>query len=885
MITDSKHIIFDIECGVVCGEIFMLTAEIRGSYLKFFENNGHTIVESSSLIPQNDPSLLFTNAGMVQFKDVFTGLETRPFKRATSSQKCVRAGGKHNDLDQVGYTARHHTFFEMLGNFSFGDYFKEDAIPFAWDFLTKELKLPKEKLLVTVYHTDEEAAKIWKKVAGNITIIPISTNDNFWSMGDTGPCGPCSEIFYDHGEHVFGGMPGTPDEDGDRYMEIWNIVFMQFEKKANGECVPLAKKCIDTGMGLERIAAVMQNVGDNYSIDLFKGIIDEIKTISKTNHDDIYPSYKVIADHIRSISFLISDGVVPSNEGRGYVLRRILRRAMRHGNLIGIKKPFLYTLSKSVIDSMGIAYPELVKTQELIKTTIKQEEEKFLDTLDRGLKILETEIKNISEGGTLSGDKAFKMYDTYGFPLDLTEDILKSKSIKIDTEGFENALQEQKNRAKWAGSGDKKESEVWHNLAEKLNPSHFNGYENDEAKGKILSLIFNDREVDSLNVDTLGYVVTDLTPFYAECGGQCGDIGEIATSSGTFIVSDTHKFCGKIIAHYGRVKSGKITVFGNAILRINKKYRRATEANHTATHLLQSALRTVLGKHIMQRGSYLNNERLRFDFSHSSGISDEDLNRVEQIVNQNILDNASVSVKEMSKENAMESGAMALFGEKYADRVRTVKINNGKDVVSFELCGGTHVSSTGKIGLFKILSESSIGAGIRRIEAITGESLLTYIKQNDMLINEISVNLKCAPTQISQKIQEMMSTIRSLEKEVQTYKQNSAINDIQEISANNISIFAVSVNKYTIDELRTLNDAVKSKYPSGIVVLINQSGEKFSIIVSVSKDLQKQYNAGNILKKCLAKFGARGGGSNSFAQGGGSGNGKSIINEIANNLC
>lgn len=861
----------------------MLTAEIRNSFLKYFENNGHRIVESSSLIPENDPSLLFTNAGMVQFKNVFTGLETRPFKRATSSQKCVRAGGKHNDLDQVGFTARHHTFFEMLGNFSLGDYFKEEAIPFAWNFLTRELKLPKEKLLVTVYHTDDEAAEIWRKVAGNITIIPISTNDNFWSMGDTGPCGPCTEIFYDHGEHMAGGMPGTPDEDGDRYMEIWNIVFMQFEQKANGERVPLSKKCIDTGMGLERIAAVMQGVDDNYRIDLFKGIIDEIKSISGTGFSDVYPSYKVIADHIRSTTFLISDGVIPSNEGRGYVLRRILRRAMRHGNLIGIKKPFLYKLSESVVNAMGTAYPELHKTHELVRTTIRQEEEKFLDTLDRGLKILESEVKNISEGGTLSGDKAFKMYDTYGFPLDLTEDILKSKKISVDIKGFEEALKEQKNRAKWAGSGDQKEAEIWHHLAEKLNPTHFSGYEHDETNSKILALIKNDSEVNSLSAGDEGYIITDSTVFYAECGGQCGDQGYITTSKGKFSVLDTRKFCGKIIAHYGRVESGNINVFENANLKINTKIRRATEANHTATHLLQAALRSVLGTHIAQRGSYLNGERLRFDFSHPSSISREDLDKIEDIVNSEILKDANVLIKEMSKDEAISAGAMALFGEKYDNTVRTVKITEGERGISFELCGGTHVASTGKIGMLKILSESSIGSGVRRIEAITGNAVLKYLRENESLINKLAEDLKCSSSQLSEKLLALQDSLKASEKKLQKYKQDEAINTVREVKNGEVSVFAVFVTDYTIDELRDLNEAMKSRYPSGIFILINQNTDKFSMIVSVSKDLQKTYNAGTILKKYLEKFGGRGGGNAAFAQGGGNGNGAPIIDEIAAN--
>lgn len=858
----------------------MLTSDIRREFLKFFENNGHRIVESSSVIPQNDPSLLFTNAGMVQFKNVFTGLETREYKRATSSQKCIRAGGKHNDLDQVGFTARHHTFFEMLGNFSFGDYFKEDAINFAWTFLTKELKLPKEKLLVTVFHTDEEAKQIWKKVDGDILIIPIATSDNFWSMGDTGPCGPCSEIFYDHGENFAGGLPGTPDEDGERYMEIWNIVFMQFEQLKSGEKIPLKKKSIDTGMGLERIAAVMQNVDDNYKIDLFKDIIREVKNISKTNFDDVYPSYKVIADHIRSISFLIADGVVPSNEGRGYVLRRILRRAMRHGNLIGIKKPFLFDLSKTLVDVMHDAYSELEKAKDLIKNTIYQEEEKFLDTLERGLKILNDDIKNMSAGDMLSGEKAFKLYDTYGFPLDLTEDILKSGNIFVDIEGFNKSLQEQKNRAKWAGSGEKKEDAIWHKLHGKLAPSIFIGYEKDEDSAKILAIVQDEKDVEKLEKGS-AFLVMEKTPFYAECGGQRGDSGIISTANGQFRITNTLKFCNSIIAHKGEIISGIIKVFENAKLSIDKERRNKIRANHTATHLLQAALRQVLGTHVTQRGSYLDDERLRFDFSHNSAIEKEDLEKIEDIVNKNILADLPVACEEMSKNDAINSGATALFGEKYEDVVRTVKISEKDKVVSFELCGGTHAFSTGRIGLFKILSESSIGSGIRRIEAITGNKIIEHLRDEEKILENSAAKLKCKISDISEKLGDTLQDLKQRTQEIQNAKMQLAFSELKQTQKGESIVYSAIVKNFSIPELRSLNDFIRNKNKEGIVVILSKNPEnKISIAVGVSNNLQKTYNADQIIKCGLEILKGKGGGNANFAQGAGVGNAEEALKKM-----
>lgn len=872
----------------------MLTSDIRSGFLKFFERNGHRVMDSSMVIPQNDPSLLFTNAGMVQFKNVFTGLETREYKRATTSQKCIRAGGKHNDLDQVGFTARHHTFFEMLGNFSFGDYFKEDAINFAWTFLTKELGLSKEKLIATVYHTDEEAMQLWMKIAGNIMVIPISTNDNFWSMGDVGPCGPCSEIFYDHGESMFGGLPGTPDEDGDRYMEIWNIVFMQFEQLKNGEKIPLKKKSIDTGMGLERISAVMQGVDDNYKIDLFKDLIQGIKDISKTNFDDAYPSYKVIADHIRSVSFLISDGVIPSNEGRGYVLRRILRRAMRHGNLINIKKPFLFELSDTLINTMKEAYPELEKARSLVKNTIYQEEEKFLTTLDRGLKMLNGEIENMSSGDTLSGEKAFKLYDTYGFPLDLTEDILKSGGISVDMDGFNKHLEEQKNRAKWAGSGEKKEAKIWHKLHEKLAPTVFVGYEKNEDTAKILAVVRGDEEVerieasdfdDSNNESDLCWLVTDKTPFYAECGGQCGDTGIISTAKGQFKVVNTLKFCNSIIAHQGKIISGEIDIFDNAKMSLAIERRMKIRANHTATHLLQAALRKVLGDHVAQRGSFLNEERLRFDFSNNSAVSKDDLLKIEKIVNEAILKDLPVDCKEMSKNEAIDAGATALFGEKYEDIVRTVRILDGKKTVSFELCGGTHAFSTGRIGLFKIVSEASIGSGIRRIEAITGFEVMRDLHMKEDILTDVAIELKCNVSEISERVNNMIVDLKKKSQEIQNGRNLLAFSKIKQIQKNDVTVFSVIVENFSVQDLRSLNDYIKNKHKKGIVIILSQNDKnQVAVVVSVSPDLQKVYNAGSIIKFGLTELNGKGGGSPLFAQGAGCGNVEAALVAMCNSI-
>ncbi|MDR0678551.1 MAG: alanine--tRNA ligase [Holosporaceae bacterium] len=853
----------------------MLSSDIRACFLKFFEDNDHRILESSSLIPQNDPSLLFTNAGMVQFKNVFTGLETREYRRATTSQKCLRAGGKLNDLDQVGFTPRHHTFFEMLGNFSFGDYFKEEAIHFAWTFLEKELGLSRKKMLVTTYHSDEEAQSIWKKVAGDIVIVPIATSDNFWSMGDTGPCGPCSEIFYDHGENVPGGMPGTPDQDGDRYMEVWNIVFMQFEQMQNGKRIPLEKKSIDTGMGLERIAGIMQGVQDNYQIDLFKGIINETKAISRTNFESTYSSYKVIADHIRSVSFLIADGILPSNEGRGYVLRRILRRAMRHGNLININDPFLFKLSDSFIDSIKAVYPELEKARAMISSTIRMEEEKFLVTLERGLKVLQHDIKEIPPGSTMSGDKAFKLYDTYGFPLDLTQDILKSENICVDVAEFDIALEQQKKRAKWTGSGEVKEDKIWYVLREKIEPTEFTGYEKEKECSEALSMIQAGEEVISISTGDKAFMVAKSTPFYAECGGQCGDTGFIESKTGIFKVTNTKKFCNEIIGHEGEVLSGYIQNSDAIELRIDGERRQKIKANHTATHLLHAALRTVLGEHVIQRGSFLNEDRLRFDFSHNSAVSNRDILEIEKLVNGWILQDFPVTYKIMSPKEAISSGAMALFGEKYGDSVRTISIamENAKRI-SFELCGGTHVLSTGRIGLFKILSESSIGFGIRRIEAITGEKILEYLKQIEEIVDSLSEKLKSNRSDLFGRVEDLLIELKQKNQKILLSKQKSSLEKIQEFSRMDAKVYTLVVSGHSMEELRSLNDFIRSQKSSGIVVIANCDKNKVSLVVGVSSDLQNKYSAEQLLRRGLSLLNGKGGGNVALAQGGGEGEDK-----------
>lgn len=868
----------------------MKTSDIRSAFLGFYQKNGHRIMPSSSLVPQNDDTLLFTNAGMVQFKDVFIGLEKRDYKRATTSQKCVRAGGKHNDLEQVGFTARHHTFFEMLGNFSFGDYFKADAINFAWNFITKELGLDKSRLLATVYHTDDEAKEIWKKVAGSdFRVIPISTNDNFWSMGDTGPCGPCTEIFYDHGANIFGDVPGSKDEDGDRFVEIWNLVFMQFEQLANGERVSLKAKSIDTGMGLERIAAVMQGKCDNYDIDLFQDLIHGIETISGVEmNSQNRASYKVIADHLRSVSFLITDGVFPSNEGRGYVLRRILRRAVRHGSLLGIKDPFIYKLVPNLVSLMKDAYPELETMQKTIMSTVQLEEEKFMDTLDIGLSLLNSELSKIQENGTLDGTVAFKLYDTYGFPLDLTMDIAKEKGIAVDCNGFDESMAEQKNRANWKNSSyDKSNESVFFNIKDLLKSQDFVGYEQLITNGKIMNIVVNGAETDRIEKDTHASIITDRTPFYAECGGQVGDKGLIKKPLGTFVVENTRKIGGLIVCE-GFVESGIFSVGENVTLSVDEEFRGDVKRHHTATHLLQAALRKHVGSHVVQKGSFVGADYLRFDFCSSVKVADEQLKQIENTVNNWILSCLPTQTDIMDKDEAVKSGAMALFGEKYDKQVRVVKVIDSCDdsnhvEISKELCGGTHVHSTGEIGMFKIMSESSIGSGLRRIEAVAGKALLRNINKEMDILNNLSCLIKCSPDTINEKIHDMIDSGKALEKKNTALLQKIALlqaENSEEI--NGVYLRVCNFNDVEAKDLRSILDTLKKKYERSVSVVISNNNGNLSVLISVSKDIQSKISAKDLLDVLLQPMNGRGGGKADMAQGGASSSAK--LNEAFENL-
>ena len=718
--------------------------DIRNTYLNYFARNGHKIVPSSSLVPDNDPTLMFTNSGMVQFKNIFTGNETRDYKRATTSQKSVRAGGKHNDLDSVGYDVRHHTFFEMLGNFSFGDYFKEEAINYAWELVTKEFCIPKEKLAVTVYHTDEVARNIWKKVSGlpEDRIINIATKDNFWQMGDTGPCGYCSEIFYDHGEQVWGGLPGTPEEDGDRWIEIWNLVFDEFEDLPDGSRIELKQKCIDTGMGLERMSAILQGVHSNYDIDLFRNLIKDIADLANSDpYGALQSSHNVIADHLRSTCFLIADGVLPSNEGRGYVLRRIMRRAMRHIQLLGVKEPMLYKLVPSLQREMGEAYPELYRAQALITETIKTEETRFIKTLDKGLKILDEEVANLHGKKILSGDTAFKLYDTYGFPLDLTQDALKTRNIEVDTKGFDAAMEKQKAEARknWAGSGDAGTEKVWFEVQEKVGHSEFLGYNTLRADAQITALVVNGQMINAVsNVGGEFCLMSNQTPFYAEMGGQCGDIGLISNENTTIQVLDTKKKLDGVAVHYCKLLKGSVKVGDTLTFQVMAENHKAICANHSVTHLAHRALRDVLGDHVAQKGSYVSADRMRFDISHPKQITAEELRQVENIVNQAIRKDYAVTTVLMTPDEAIKEGATALFGEKYGDVVRVVSMGDDKELFSRELCGGTHVKSTGEIGYFNIVSESAVAAGIRRIECVTGCGAEKFVQDIEYKIHKAS---------------------------------------------------------------------------------------------------------------------------------------------------
>ncbi len=864
--------------------------EIRSTFLKYFEKNEHKIVESSNLVPNNDPTLMFANSGMVQFKNVFTGLEKRDYKRATTSQKCVRAGGKHNDLENVGYTPRHHTFFEMLGNFSFGDYFKEQAIHYAWNLITKDFGIDKNRLYVTVYKEDDEAFNFWKKIAGfsDDRIIRIATSDNFWSMGETGPCGPCSEIFYDHGEHLEGGLPGTKDEDGNRFIEIWNLVFMQFEQISKDKRIDLPKPSVDTGMGLERIAALLQGTHDNYETDHFKKIINSASEIIKIKSDQSnQSSFRVIADHLRASSFLIAEGVLPSNEGRGYVLRRIMRRGMRHSHLLGSKEPVFYNLFETLRDEMSGNYPELVRAESLIKETLKMEEEKFLVLLDRGIKILNEEISKIDK--VLPGEVAFKLYDTYGFPLDLTEDILRNKSMSIDTEKFQSLMKESRELAKknWKGSGDAAVEDVWFGIKDKLGATEFLGYETNQAEGAVLSLLKDNKEVDQLNKDEEGMIIVNQTPFYGESGGQVGDTGEIIINDFKFEVTDVQKKLGDLFVHYGKVVSGSIKLKDNVELKINVKRRDDTRAYHSATHLLHESLRRVLGDHVTQKGSLVEPSRLRFDFSHMKPIQNEEIDKIEGIVNQMVSKKSEVKTRLMTPDEAVENGALALFGEKYGDEVRVLSMGDedGK-YFSTELCGGTHVKNTGDIGKFKIISQSSIAAGVRRIEALRDKQLEDYLKNKEKLSNISSEKNEEIINNLNQQITELGGTpsldetdqktlIKNLTKQLETISVNSILEDktkniIKDEEINGVKIRFQKVEDLPPKELRKLVDKGKKELTEGIVIVFANKEDKVGIAVGVSDTLTNKFDAVKFVKVGSEIIGGQGGGGRKdFAQAGG----------------
>jgi len=865
--------------------------DIRSEFLGYFEKNGHTHVDSSPLVPQNDPTLMFVNSGMVQFKNVFTGGEHRDYTRATTAQKCVRAGGKHNDLDNVGYTARHHTFFEMLGNFSFGDYFKEEAISYAWELVSKNFEMPKDKLLVTVHSTDEEAAGLWKKIAGfsDDKIIRIPTDDNFWQMGDTGPCGPCTEIFYDQGEGLAGGPPGSPDEDGDRFLEFWNLVFMQYEQEPgeDGQPIrrPLPNPSIDTGMGLERMAALMQGKVTNYDIDLLKSIIDNVADLTGVAYSgDQAASHRVIADHLRCASFLLADGVMPSNEGRGYVLRRIMRRGMRHAHLLGASDALMYKLLPTLVSMMGEAYPELKRAESLISETLKNEEARFKQTLDRGLKMLDDEADNVRDN-TLAGDVAFKLYDTYGFPVDLTQDALRLKGIEVDMAGFNAAMDEQKKaaRAAWSGSGDAGTEKLWFEILEEFGPTEFLGYEKEQAEGKALALVKDGKVVESLNKGDDGYIITNQTPFYAESGGQVGDTGFIAGEGLSGVVTDTKKQVGKLFAHAVTMKEGKVEKGDSLVLTVDHMRRSIIRSNHSVTHLLHEALRETLGDHVAQKGSLQDDQRTRFDISQPVALTPAQLKAVEEKVNAEIRANTEVITRIMPIDEARESGAMALFGEKYDDEVRVVSMGTAKKgsnkPYSVELCGGTHVKRTGDIGLFKIISESAVSSGVRRIEALTGANALAYLEEQEARLHEAAQILKSAPAEVTARVKTLVEDRKKLEQEVSTLRKQLAMggnvgaasssnDDVKEI--NGVKFIGKVLPDFPAKDLKGMVDDLKKKLGSGVVVLIATADGKASIVVGVTADLTGSINAVDLVKLGAQALGGQGGGGRpDMAQAGG----------------
>ncbi|WP_457091687.1 alanine--tRNA ligase [Microvirga sp. P5_D2] len=858
--------------------------EIRSAFLDYFAKNGHEVVASSPLVPRNDPTLMFTNAGMVQFKNVFTGVEKRPYSTAASSQKCVRAGGKHNDLDNVGYTARHHTFFEMLGNFSFGDYFKERAIELAWGLITKEFDLPKEKLLVTVYHDDDEAANLWKKIAGfsDSKIIRIPTSDNFWQMGDTGPCGPCSEIFIDQGDKLWGGPPGSPEEDGDRFLEFWNLVFMQYEQIEPGNRIVLPKPSIDTGMGLERISAIMQGVYSNYDTDLFRTLIEAVAHATGVAPEgDRKASHRVIADHLRTSCFLVADGVLPSNEGRGYVLRRIMRRAMRHAQLLGARDPLMYRLVPVLVREMGQAYPELIRAEALITETLKLEETRFRKTLERGLTILDDETRNLTKGQNLSGETAFTLYDTFGFPLDLTQDALKSRGIGVDTDAFDAAMERQreKARAAWSGSGEAATETVWFGVKERTGATEFLGYDTETAEGIVVALLKDGDEVQELKAGETGLVVLNQTPFYGESGGQVGDTGVMQGEGARVFVTGTEKKLGDLFVHHVTVERGSLKLNQSLELNVEHERRSAVRSNHSATHLLHEALRQVLGDHVAQKGSMVSSDRLRFDFSHPKPIEDAELKEVEEIANRVLLQNEPVVTKLMAVDEAIESGARALFGEKYGDEVRVVSMGKteGNKTFSVELCGGTHVNRTGDIGLVTIVGESAVAAGVRRLEAMTGDAARRYLADESRKLREVAGLLKAPVDEVSSRLSALLEERRKLERELAEARRKLAMgggaagggDPVKEVGG--IKLMARAVTGVEMKDLKSLADEGKKRLGSGVVAIVGVADDgKAGIVVAVTDDLTGQYDAVALVRVGSEKLGGKGGGGRrDMAQAGG----------------
>ncbi len=859
------------------------TNDIRRSFLAYFAGNGHEAVPSAPLVPYNDPSLMFTNAGMVPFKNVFTGLESRSIPRAASSQKCVRAGGKHNDLDNVGYTARHHTFFEMLGNFSFGDYFKEEAITLAWNLLTREWGLSPEKLTATVYHTDDEVFDLWRKIAGlpEERIIRIATSDNFWSMGDTGPCGPCSEIFYDHGEHIPGGPPGSPDEDGDRFIEIWNLVFMQFDQQADGNRIALPRPSIDTGMGLERIAAVMQGEHDNYDIDTFRALIAASESLTGVKAEgESRASHRVIADHLRSTGFLLADGVLPSNEGRGYVLRRIMRRAMRHAHLLGARDPLMHRLVPALVTEMGAAYPELARAQPLIEEVLEREETRFRQTLHNGLKLLDEATVNLGTGDSLPGDTAFRLYDTYGFPYDLTEDALRARGIVVDREGFDAAMAAQKAaaRAAWKGSGEAASGEIWFDIAEREGATEFTGYTSTHGDGRVVALLRDGAEVTCASEGDEVIVLTNQTPFYGESGGQSGDCGTISTNDGLRIdIADTAKPLGRLHAHHGKVISGRLAVGDTVHLKVDEGRRNAIRANHSATHLLHAALRNRLGAHVTQKGSLVAADRLRFDFSHPKGLDAEDIAVIEAEVNAQIRANDEVSTRLMSPEDAIEAGAMALFGEKYGDEVRVLGMGRAGDkTYSVELCGGTHVRALGDIGVFRIVSESAVSSGVRRIEALTGEGARAWLVEREEALKDAASLLRTTPDEVTSRVAALLDERKKLERELAEAKKALALGgsggkpEAADEQVNGVTFSGQVIEGLDAKDLRGLLDQAKQRMGSGVAAVCAVNEGRAAFAVAVTDDLTARFSAVDLVRAGVEALGGKGGGGRpDMAQGGG----------------